>query len=59
MTEHAYIIALLPLLSFVAIVFALRWKEQVASGFSIGIILTSWVLSIIVLIETLDRKSVV
>ncbi|MFH1687753.1 MAG: NADH-quinone oxidoreductase subunit L [bacterium] len=55
MTEHAYLIALLPLLSFVMIVFFLRWKEKVAAGFSITMILTSWVMSVIVLIETLMR----
>ncbi|MFQ5498416.1 MAG: NADH-quinone oxidoreductase subunit L [Candidatus Zixiibacteriota bacterium] len=55
MTEFAYIIALLPLLSFVAIVFALRWKEMVSALFSITAIVASWVMSVIVLIETLAR----
>jgi len=58
MTEHSYLIALLPLLSFVMIVFFLRWKEKVSAGFSIAMILTSWVMSIIVLIETLARDGV-
>ncbi|HOP05982.1 MAG TPA: NADH-quinone oxidoreductase subunit L [candidate division Zixibacteria bacterium] len=53
MTEHAYLIALLPLLSFVMIVFFLRWKEKVSAGFSIAMILTSWVMSIWVLIENI------
>lgn len=55
MTEHAYIIALLPLLSFVMIVFFLRWQEKVAAGFSIAMIVLGWVLSIVILIETLAR----
>ena len=36
MTEYAYLIALLPLFAFLMIVFFLRWKEKVASGFSIN-----------------------
>ncbi|MFQ5452613.1 MAG: NADH-quinone oxidoreductase subunit L [Candidatus Zixiibacteriota bacterium] len=55
MTEYAYLIALLPLLSFLMIVFFLRWQEKVSSGFSIAMILTSLVMSVIVLIETLTR----
>jgi NADH-quinone oxidoreductase subunit L len=55
MTEHAYIIALLPLLSFLMIVFFLRWKEPLSAGFSIAMVLISWVLSIIVLVETIAR----
>ncbi len=57
MTEHAYLIGLLPLLSFVMIVFALRWKEKIASGFSIACILTGWVMSVTVLIEQLSSHS--
>jgi NADH-quinone oxidoreductase subunit L len=56
MTQHAYLIALLPLLSFVMIIFFLRWKEQVSAGFSIMMIVTSWVMSIVVLIETMGRQ---
>jgi NADH-quinone oxidoreductase subunit L len=55
MLSHAYIIALLPLLSFVMIVFFLRWKEKVASGWSIASILIGWVMSVWVLIEMLAR----
>ncbi len=55
MTENAYLIPLLPFIGFVMIVFALRWKEKVAAGFSIAMILSSWVFSIIVLIETIGR----
>ena len=53
MTEYSYLIALLPLLSFLMIVFFLRWNEKVSAGFSIAAILTSWVMSVIVLIEQL------
>ncbi|UCC44319.1 MAG: NADH-quinone oxidoreductase subunit L [Candidatus Zixiibacteriota bacterium] len=55
MTEYAYIIALLPALSFVLIVFFLRFKEFLAAGFSIAMIVIGWILSIVVLAETLGR----
>lgn len=55
MTEYAYLIVLLPLLSFLTIVLALRWKEQVSALFSIGMIVSSLIISIIVLIETFSR----
>ncbi len=55
MTEHAYLIVLLPLLSFLMIVFALCWKEQVSALFSVSMIVTSLIMSIIVLIETMSR----
>ena len=55
MTEYSYLIALLPLLSFLIVVFFLRWKEMLSAVFSIAMILASWVMSIIVLIETLAR----
>ena len=55
MTEHAYIIALVPLFSFLMIVFFLRWKEKLAAGWSIASILTSWLMSVAVLTETLGR----
>ncbi|MBD3403227.1 NADH-quinone oxidoreductase subunit L [candidate division GN15 bacterium] len=55
MTEFAYLIALVPLFSFIMIVFFLRWKEKLASGWSIASILASWVMSLIVLIETIGR----
>jgi NADH-quinone oxidoreductase subunit L len=37
------------------IVFFLRWKEKVASGFAITMILSAWVMSIVILIETIAR----
>ncbi len=55
MTSYAYLIALLPLISFLMIVFFLRWKEKVASGFSIAMILISWLMSVTVLFETIGR----
>jgi len=55
MTQHSYLIALLPLLSFVLIIFFLRWKEKLSSWFSIASILASWVMSVVVLIETIGR----
>lgn len=58
MTEYAFIIALLPLLAFMMIVFFLRWHEKTSAGFSIGMILVSWVMSIVVLIETIARHGV-
>ncbi|RKX22888.1 MAG: NADH-quinone oxidoreductase subunit L, partial [Candidatus Zixiibacteriota bacterium] len=57
MTQHAYIIGLLPLLSFIMIVFFLRWKEKVAAGFSISMILISWIMSVWVLLETIASHS--
>ncbi|MCM2273004.1 MAG: NADH-quinone oxidoreductase subunit L, partial [candidate division Zixibacteria bacterium] len=55
MTQYAYLIALLPLFAFLMIVFFLRWREKVASGFSIAMILVSWLMSIMVLFETIGR----
>ncbi|MEE8576601.1 MAG: NADH-quinone oxidoreductase subunit L [candidate division Zixibacteria bacterium] len=55
MTQHAYLIALAPLLSFVMIIFFLRWKEKLAAGWSIASILASWCMSVVVLIETIGR----
>jgi len=55
MTENAYIIPLLPLFAFVMIVFFFRWNEKLSSGFSITMILLSWLISLIILIETLGR----
>ncbi|MEA1980629.1 MAG: NADH-quinone oxidoreductase subunit L [candidate division Zixibacteria bacterium] len=57
MTQHAYIIGLLPLLGFLMIVFFLRWKEKVAAGFSISMILISWIMSVWVLLETIASHS--
>jgi NADH-quinone oxidoreductase subunit L len=58
MTEYSFLIMLLPLLSFVMIVFFLRWKEQLSAAFSIISILASWVMSVVVLIETIARHGV-
>ncbi|MDF1544652.1 MAG: NADH-quinone oxidoreductase subunit L [bacterium] len=58
MTENAYLIFLLPLLSFMMIVFFLRWKEKIAAGYSIITILISWMMSIWVLLETIARHGV-
>ena len=55
MTEFAYLIPLLQLLSFVMIIFFLRWKEKVASGFAITMSVSAWVMSIWILIETISK----
>ncbi|UCG60464.1 MAG: NADH-quinone oxidoreductase subunit L [Candidatus Zixiibacteriota bacterium] len=55
MTEFSFLIPLLPLFSFVMIIFFLRWKEMLSAVFSIVMILAAWVMSIIVLIETIAR----
>ncbi|UCD65240.1 MAG: NADH-quinone oxidoreductase subunit L [Candidatus Zixiibacteriota bacterium] len=55
MTKFAFLIPLLPLFGFVMIVFFLRWKERLSAVFSIMTILAAWVMSVIVLIETLAR----
>jgi NADH-quinone oxidoreductase subunit L len=52
-----WIIAALPLLSFVAIVFFLYRSNKVSSFFSIAMVLTSFVLSCVVLIQTLGDPS--
>ncbi|KAA3633193.1 MAG: NADH-quinone oxidoreductase subunit L [Calditrichaeota bacterium] len=56
MTEHSYLIVLLPAFSFLMIVFFLRWKEKIASLFSIAMIVTSLIMSISVLFETIARN---
>ncbi|MEA2030817.1 MAG: NADH-quinone oxidoreductase subunit L [candidate division Zixibacteria bacterium] len=56
MTKYSFLICLIPALSFVMIVFFLRWKEKLSAGWSIASILISWVMSIIVLIETISRN---
>ncbi len=58
MTKYSFLICLIPALSFVMIVFFLRWKEKLAAGWSIASILASWVMSIFVLIETLNNGGV-
>jgi NADH-quinone oxidoreductase subunit L len=44
------------LLSFLLIVFFFRWKESLSAGISIAAIVTSWLMSVVVLIETLARQ---
>lgn len=55
MTDFAYLIVLLPALAFVMIVFFLRWKEMVSALFGIAMIVSSLIMSVIVLLETLAR----
>jgi NADH-quinone oxidoreductase subunit L len=55
MTKYSFLIPLLPLFAFVMIVFFLRWKERLSSLFSIAMILLSWVMSVMVVIETIAR----
>ncbi len=55
MTEFSFLIPLLPLFGFVVIVFFLRWQERLSAVFSVAMILSSWVMAIIVLVETLGR----
>lgn len=56
MTQYAFLIPLLPLFAFVMIVFLMRWKEKVSAGFSIAMIVISWLMSVVVLIETIGRQ---
>jgi len=58
MTKYSFLICLIPAFSFVMIVFFLRWNEKLSAGWSIASILTSWVMSLIVLIETINRGGV-
>ena len=53
MLAHAWIIAALPLLSFVMIVFFLNRNNKVSSYFSIAMVLTAFLLSCVVLIQVL------
>ena len=53
MLDKIFIIPLLPLFAFVMIVFFTRWKEKLSAGLSIAMIAVGWVLSIIVMIQTL------
>ena len=53
MTEFAWIIPLLPLLAFLMIVFFLRWRESLSSGFAILMTVSAWVMSVWILIETI------
>ncbi len=56
MIEHSYIIALLPLVSYVLIVFFFSKRDKVASGIAITAVLISFVLSVFALFETLADK---
>ena len=58
LVKNAYITALLPLLAFALIVFFLRWKEKLSAGFSISMILLSWVISVWTLIEVITNHGV-
>jgi NADH-quinone oxidoreductase subunit L len=55
MTEYTFLIPLLPLFAFIMIVFFTRWKEMFSALLSIAMILTAWVMSVVILIETLGR----
>ncbi len=54
MLSYSWIIAALPLLAFIMIVFFLNKSNKVSSYFSIAMILASFVLSCIVLVEVLN-----
>jgi len=54
MLPYSWIIAALPLLAFVMIVFFLNRNNKISSGFSIAMVLTSFVLSCVVLIQVLN-----
>jgi len=53
MTEYAYLIPLLNLLSFGMIIFFLRWKEKVSAGFAISMGVITWLMSVLILFERL------
>ena len=54
MLSYALLIAVLPLLSFICIVFFFNKNNKLSSYFSIGMVLTSFLLSCIVLIQVLN-----
>jgi len=54
MLAYSWIIAALPLLSFIMIVFFLNRNNKISSGFSITMVLASFVLSCVVLIQVLN-----
>jgi NADH-quinone oxidoreductase subunit L len=53
MLDKIFIIPLLPLFAFVMIVFFTRWKELLSAWLSILMVAIGWVLSIIVMVQTL------
>jgi NADH-quinone oxidoreductase subunit L len=57
MLPYAWIIAALPLLAFVLIVFFLHRNDRVSSYFSIAMVLMSFVLSCVVLVQMLGDPS--
>lgn len=54
MLPYSWIIAALPLLAFVMIVFFLNRNNKISSYFSIAMVLASFVLSCVVLVQVLD-----
>ncbi|UCC80432.1 MAG: NADH-quinone oxidoreductase subunit L, partial [Candidatus Zixiibacteriota bacterium] len=54
MLPYSWIIAALPLLAFVLIVFFLNRSNKISSYFSIAMVLASFVLSCVVLVQVLD-----
>ena len=54
MLPYSWIIAVLPLLSFLMIVFFLNKNNKVSSYFSITMVLTSFLLSCVVLVQVLN-----
>lgn len=57
MLQYSWIIAALPLLSFIMIVFFLNRSNKISSGFSIAMVLSSFVLSCVVLIQMLANPT--
>jgi NADH-quinone oxidoreductase subunit L len=57
MLAHAWIIAALPLLSFIMIVFFLNRNNKVSSYFSIAMVLTAFLLSCVVLVQVIGDPS--
>ena len=54
MLAYSWIIAALPLLAFIMIIFFLNRNNKISSGFSIAMVFTSFVLSCVVLIQVLN-----
>ena len=56
MLDKIFIIPLLPLFAFTLIVFFTRWKEQLSAWLSIIAIGIGWIMSIIVIVQTLAAE---